>query len=673
MATPIQPASLAFDAGDTPVSTKYGDVYHAAEGGPGQARHVFLGGYGLPGRWSGRSICAPGSPLQDGPPPGGAKSFLERPDERLESFVILENGFGTGLNFLATWAAWQADPRRPTRLHYLATEKHPFRTEDLVRLHARWPEFQEQAARLRAQWPVLTPGFHRLEFTGDRGTGGQVVLTLMLGDTETSLNRLRARVDAFYLDGFDPKRNPAMWSAPLFQAMARLAAPDATLATWCVARGVRDALGEAGFATEKHPGFARKRDMLVGRLSSLASCALPLAPEPPRHALILGGGIAGCAIAQRLAARGWRVDLIEQHPHLAGEGSGNLAGIVRPLLSRDDNIASRLNRACFLHAHRAWAALEQAGFATRRDLSGALQIARDADHEAQQRTMLADGSYPGDYVQFLEQETASTLVGWPTAFGGWWFPQGGWASPPSVCQALVDAAGDNMHPLLGYKVERLEWTGSAWRVLNAAGEILAEAPVAILASGAQASALEQTRDLPITPARGQVSHVPAGQLPALAHALCCEGYLTPALDGMHCLGASYAYDLGTELREAEHAGNLARLGRILPGAEKSLNAGDLEGRVGFRAATPDRLPLVGALPDMDAPLPRDIQLHDMPRLTDLYGLLGLGSRGLVWATLAAEALASQLHGDPLPLEGDLMDAMDPARFRLRAHRRGNGG
>ncbi len=642
---PIQPARLAFDEGGTPVSAAFGDVYHAAEGGPGQARHVFLAGNGLPGRWAGRA-----------------------------RFVILENGFGTGLNFLATWAAWRADPDRPACLHYLAVEKHPFRAEDLARLHARWPEFAELAWQLRQQWPVLTPGFHRLEFPGGQGLG-RVVLTLMLGDAETCLKRLGARVDAVYLDGFDPKKNPDMWAAALFQRLARLAAADATLATWCVARPVRDALAEAGFATEKRPGFARKREMLTGRL------AAPLPREggsdgereAPRHALILGGGIAGCALAQRLAARGWRVDLLEQHVHLAGEGSGNLAGIVRPLLSRDDNIASRLNRACFLHARRAWADLEAAGFPSRRDLGGVAQIARDARHEAQQRALVANGAYPPDYVRFLEREEAGALVGWPTAFGAWWFPQGGWASPPSVCQALAQSAGENLRVLPGRRVARLTRTGGDWRALDENGETLAQAPVAILASGAQARLLEQARDLPLTPVRGQVSHVPAGRLPPFAHALCCEGYLTPAVDGVHCLGASYAYDDGTELRAEEHAGNLLRLARILPGAEQSLNPADLGGRVGFRAATPDRLPLVGALPDTDAPLARDIRLRDMPRQPGLHGLLGLGSRGLVWATLAAEALASQLHGDPLPLEGELMDALDPARFRLRAHRRQSGG
>ena len=638
MTSPLHPADLSLGPGGTPVSAAYDDIYHAAQGGPGQARHVFLAGNGLPGRWAGR-----------------------------ERFVILENGFGTGLNFLATWAAWQADPDRPKCLHYLAVEKHPFRQEDLARLHAAWPEFAPLAARLGERWPVLTPGFHRLEFT--QADGSRMVLTLMLGEAEDCLKQLRGQVDAFYLDGFDPKKNPAMWSPGLFQRLARLAANGATLATWCVARAVRDALDGAGFTTEKAPGYAGKRNMLTGRLAAARHQAPPAAPAPEKHALILGGGIAGCALAQRLAVRGWRVDLIERHGHLAGEGSGNLAGIVRPLLSRDDNIASRLNRACFLHARRAWEDLEAVGFPSRRDLGGVLQIARDAAHEAQQRILVTTGAYPMDYVRFLDRDAASALVGWPTAFGGWWFPQGGWASPPTLCQAMAAAAGGNLNLHMGRTVACLEPADGAWHALDEAGDILAQAPVAILAGGAQVKTLEQAKDLPITPVRGQVSHVPAGRLPPFQHALCCEGYLTPAVDGIHCLGASYAYDPGIELRDKEHASNLDRLGRILPGAENALTVGELDGRVGFRAATPDRLPLVGALPDMDAPLPRDIRLGAMPRHPGLYGLMGLGSRGLVWATLAAEALASRLHGDPLPLEGDLMDAMDPARFRLRQHRR----
>jgi tRNA 5-methylaminomethyl-2-thiouridine biosynthesis bifunctional protein len=224
----------------------------------------------------------------------------------------------------------------------------------------------------------------------------------------------------------------------------------------------------------------------------------------------------------------------------------------------------------------------------------------------------------------------------------------------------------------GIEVARMEHDGGCWHMFGAHGEHLAESSVVVLASGALAGRLEQVATLPISRVRGQVSHIPAGKLPRLAHAVCCEGYLTPALAGVHCLGASYAYDEGEELRLAEHEGNLHRLARILPGADQSLNPAELSGRVGFRAATPDRLPLVGALPDPGLPLAKDCRLADLPRQPGLYGLLGLGSRGLVWTALAAETLASQLEGDPMPLASDLLDAIDAGRFRLRAHRRGKG-
>lgn len=629
---PLRPAQPVFARDGGARSEIYDDIYHSADGGPGQAQHVFLGGNGLPERWRGRA-----------------------------RFTILENGFGTGLNFLATWAAWRADPDRPGRLHFLAVEKHPFAVADLARAHAPWIEHHFIADALRHAWPVATPGFQRLEFAG-----GRVVLTLMLGDAGHVLRRLRARVDAFYLDGFDPRKNPDMWSVELFRRCARLAAPDATLATWCVAGAVRQALNEAGFATEKRPGFASKREMLVGRL------AVPQAGDPParpaRQAVVLGAGLAGCAIAERLAGRGWRVELLERHGAPAAEASGNLAGIVRPLLSRDDNQASRLNRACFLHAGRTWAALDRAGRPPRRRLDGLLQIARDPAHEALQRDLA--GAYPPDYVRFLERDAAAHALGCATAFGGWWFPGGGWAHPPGICRSLLAAGGLNLDFRAHAEVARMERRDGAWRLLDADGAVLAEAPVVILASGAQATRLAQAAGLPISPVRGQVSHIPAGRLPKLAHPLCREGYLTPAFDGVHCLGASYAYDAETAPRAEEHAGNLLRLAHMLPGAEQGLDASALDGRVGFRAATPDRLPLVGALPDLSAPLPRDCRLADLPRQPGLHGLLGLGSRGLVWSALAAESLASQLDGDPMPLESDLVEAMDPARFRLRAHRRG---
>lgn len=232
MSNPLCPAQLTLAPDGTPVSETYGDVYHSAAGGHAQARHVFLAGNGLPERWCGR-----------------------------DPFTILETGFGLGVNFMATWLTWRNDPQRCRTLQFTSLEKHPFAAGDLAVAHAAWPEFAELSAELGERWPPLVAGEHRVELEG-----GRVILHLVFGDALDALPVLDANVDAFYLDGFSPAKNPELWSPDICRSLARLATPGATLATWSVAGRVRQALLAAGFAVEKRPGFAGKRQMLTGHL-----------------------------------------------------------------------------------------------------------------------------------------------------------------------------------------------------------------------------------------------------------------------------------------------------------------------------------------------------------------------------------------------------------------------
>src|SRR5512143_683615 len=280
----LVPATLAFRDG-VPYSAPYGDIYHSADGGAGQARHVFLQGCGLPEAWAGR-----------------------------DRFVILETGFGTGMNFLATWAAWRDDPQRPSRLHFLSVEKHPFRADDLARLHAHWPEFAVLSAQLLANWPMLTPGFHRIALDG-----GRVQLTLMLGDATDCLPRVQAQVDAFYLDGFAPDVNADLWQPALFNELARLAKPGATAATYTVAAPVREGLAQAGFACEKRAGYGRKRHCLSARFAEEVS---QTEPARPQRVAVIGAGVAGAATAHALAQRGIEVTVLERADAIAQGASG---------------------------------------------------------------------------------------------------------------------------------------------------------------------------------------------------------------------------------------------------------------------------------------------------------------------------------------------------------------
>ena len=621
----LQPARLEFASDGTPFSTVYGDIYHAAQGGPAQARHVFLAGNDLPQRWQDKN-----------------------------RFVILETGFGLGLNFLATWQAWKNDEKRCRRLHFVSFEKHPFCAADLAVAQQAWPEFAALAAELQAHWPLLTPGVHRLHLDG-----GNVILTLFFGDATTQLRTVNAAVDAFFLDGFSPAKNPELWTPQLCKALARLSSEGTTLATWSVAGQVRQALIEAEFDLEKRPGFAGKRQMLVGHFRSRRPNRHPAPRE--RRAIIVGAGIAGCAAAYALAAAGWHVTLLEQAETPATGASCNLAGMLRPLPSVDDNRISRLTRAGFFATRACLAALPDVRWSP----CGVLHLARDAEHEEQQRKAVDTLGLPAELLQFVDRARASEIAAHPVLIGGWWFPQGGWVQPASVCNAILASFPARIELRCRTRVDRLAHIDGQWRTFDSAGQLLAEAPILIMASGAAAPRFAQFSWLPQQPARGQVSHLPLDATPPLDVVVCRQGgYAMPATDGFRLIGATSQLD-DTDLAErpADHVENLQKIERGLPGFAANINPATLHGRVGIRPMSPDRLPIVGPVPEpVFAGSPR---LHALPRQPGLWCMQGFGARGIVWSMLMADLLLSRLEGEPLPLEMDLVDAVDPGRFLLK--------
>lgn len=632
MFTPIQSALLSYAPDGTPYSAAFDDVYHTSAGGLGQARHVFLAGNGLPERWRGR-----------------------------KRWVTVETGFGLGLNFLATWQAWRNDPARSDRLDFISVEKHPFRVEDLARLHGAWPELAPLAEELRQRWPALLPGVHRCHLDG-----GQVSLTLAFGDALDLLPQLEARADAFYLDGFSPARNPALWSPAVFSQLARLAGPEASLATWSVTGQVRRDLEAAGFVLQRRPGFGGKREMLAGRAPAASS--VPICTPGLRRAMVIGAGVAGTSVAERLAARGWQVSLIDGADGPGQGASGNRAGVFRPLPSLDDNRLARLTRAGFLYGLRHLAQLAERGHPVRWAATGVLHLARDDKQAGKMRAVVEAHQPPPDYLGFADRDAAGRLAGWPVAQGGWHFPGGGWIQPPSLCSANLAAGGTAIRSLFGHSLARLERRDGEWIARDPVGHEIARAPVAILANGVGIRTLPQAAALPVRPARGQVSHLPAtaGSPPPLV--VCRNGYVSPEVDGIRCAGATFlADDPDDALRLDEHRENLAKLDLILPGYAGAIDPAGLDGRVGFRPASPDRLPMVGAVPAVDQ-ADKDTLLSALPRQPGLYAISGFGARGLVWASLMGELLASQMDGDPLPLERDLVDAVDPARYLLKPPR-----
>lgn len=626
---PIIPARVDFSDAAAPAAPEFGDIYHARAGAFGQAQHVFLGGNGLPQGWAGQA-----------------------------RFVILETGFGLGNNFLASWAAWRNDPARCERLFFISIEKHPLRREDMVRAHAASPE-PALAAELLAAWPPLTHNLHSLSFEG-----GRVQLLLALGDVRDWLKTLVAEVDAIYLDGFAPALNPAMWDGYTLKLLARLAKPGASASTWSTAPAVIEGLSAAGFTVEKRPGFAKK-----GRMSVACFAPRHLLQRPParqalapaaREVLVIGAGLAGAACAWALRREGLSCTVLDSHGAVAQGSSGNPGGLFHGTLNPDDGLHARFNRAAALATGRALAELPTLPW----QQHGLLRLEAERDI-ARMRAQIDRLGLPDDYVQALDAEAAQALAGIAHGRPAWFYPGGGALPPADYVRALL---GDT--PLrLGRRVASLRTGGAGWRALDEDGTLLAEAPAVVLAGGHLSPHLLQDLApdlaLPLARQRGQISHLaPASPLPALP--LAGAGYaLADGGGGLWCGATSQDEDMDPTLRPADQRRNLEQWAELarLPGVPEAA----LSGRVGWRLLAPDRLPLVGGLPQ--GPQGREDQPRLLPRLPGLVLCSALGSRGISWAALCGQVAAAQLTGAPLPLEGDLLDAIDPARFRVRESRR----
>jgi tRNA 5-methylaminomethyl-2-thiouridine biosynthesis bifunctional protein len=651
----IVPATLVFRDG-TLYAPDYDDIYHSAAGALAQAAYVFLGGNDLPNRWQSR-----------------------------RHFTIVETGFGTGANFLATWMAWRDDPARCERLHFVSVEKHPFGRNDLrtaILHHAAEADLKhrEAAHALADAWPPLLPGLHRLEFEG-----GRVTLTLVFGDARDWLPRLALRADAFYLDGFAPDHNQDLWSPEIFRSLARLADTSASFATYTSSGQVKQALEQAGFVWRKRKGFADKRAMLTGQYAPRWRMRRHEPPAPAvahsRDALVIGAGIAGCAIAERLAARGWQVTLIDSHAHPAGAASGNPAGVFHPLVTRDDNIASRLSRAGYFLALQRWRELETAGHDLQRSQQGLIQLAEDANEFARMRETIESLGIPNHYAQAYDANALSHLLGTRVVQGGWLFPEGGSISPARIAVAQCAQAGARLIRTMSTYVARLERRGDTWAAFNAEGNIVANASIVVLANSHDAARLADLQHAPMQSIRGQLSLIPERLAPHLHLPLIGDGYAVPLADGTLLTGATYEPgDDETQQRLSGHQDNLTRLAALLPDtALAAIEASKLDGRVAFRCVSHDRLPMIGQLAD-SLPL-AELALkarggphaRDLPRQNGLYGAFAYGSRGLIWASLGAELIVSQIEGEPWPIERDLADAADPARFLMRALRHGHSG
>ena len=569
-----------------------------------------------------------------------------------------------------------------SRLHFISVEKYPLTQADLRKALAAWPELAPLSQPLIDQWPLPVSGCHRLLFAD-----GRIRLDLWFGDIKEMLPQVphpaTGLVDAWYLDGFSPAKNPEMWTQDLFDDLARLARPDATLSTFTCAGFVRRGLIAAGFAMKKVKGHGSKREMLAGVREGKVP-QQSIAPWYARPAgregevLIIGGGIASAMTALSLVERGRHVTLLCEDGEPASGASGNRQGALYPLLNGEHDALSRFYSLAFGFARNRLLALAK-HHPVAFSLCGVTQLGYD-DKSAAKLAKMSQGPFPPELMHPLSAAEVEQVVGLPCDADGVSYPLGGWLCPADLTRAAIREAqaSGRLEVVFNAAVTRIAEEADGWHLESRDGRQW-RAPNLVVAAGHQLPALLPFAELPLYPVRGQVSHVPTtAGLSQLKTVLCYDGYLTPAHNGAHCIGASYGRNQ-TDLayRTDEQEQNRARLQACVPQQRwpAEVDVSGAQARIGVRCASRDHLPVAGpvarlaALADHDVHAPAD-QQSALPLHAGLYVLGALGSRGLCSAPLCGELVASEICGDPLPLAADLLEALHPARYWVRRLRRG---
>lgn len=650
-------AQIDWDELGRPYSRQYDDIYFSKDQSLEETSHVFIEQNDLRQRFS---ALAAG-----------------------ECLVIGETGFGTGLNFLCAWQLFERCAAPTARLHFISAEKFPLTRDDLTRALALWPDLALQGTALLEQYVAVHEGYQQFLFDN-----GRVSLTLMIGDAREQFEKLDGHIDAWFLDGFAPAKNPDMWTPELFVQLARLSHPGTTLGTFTSTGWVRRALIAVGFSMKRIPGIGKKWEILRGLFNTAPEpqpwpAVAPWYRRPPlasgaRHALVIGAGLAGCASAASLAARGWQVSLLERHAQAASEASGNPQGVLYLKLSAHGTLLSQLIVSGFGHTRRLLQRLQRG---SDWDDCGVLQLAFDTKEE-QRQAQLA-GAFSEELVQRLDRQQAEAVAGVPLPSGGLFYPEGGWVHPPALCHWQTGQA--NVRLLTHHDVLQLRRVDGQWQALD--GErVLAEAPVVVLAGAADIRRFEGCAGLPLKRIRGQITRLPlTAASQALHTVVCADGYVAPPRHGEHTLGASFDFH-GSDLTPTaeEHRSNLELLREISTDlaerlAVDQLDPQRLQGRAAFRCTSPDYLPLVGPLADAEAfagtyaalaKNARQVPDAPCPWLEGLYVNSGHGSRGLITAPLCGELVAAWINGDALPVPREIAEACHPNRFMLRELKRG---
>lgn len=669
MAT-VTPAKIEWRDG-LPFSTEFNDVYFSVHGAIDESQHVFIEGNQLLHDW---------------------KKINQK------QFYIAELGFGSGLNFLNTAHHWKqhlSQAKTSAYLNYIAIEKHPFILSDLIKTCALWPELSEFSEKLINNYPSQTYGRHQILFKQ-----WNLSLTLILMPVEDALSDLideseyqqhKTKIDHWYLDGFAPTKNTSMWGSKVANKIARLSKVGTRLATYTVAGMVKRPLVDAGFVITKKKGFAKKREMLTAKLATVFSSTSPtkfinlkhqkpwlnisltksFAPTRENKIAIIGAGIAGCTLAYSLTQKGFCCELFETNSKIAQQASGAAAGIFHPQLTSDMNIGSQFNWQAYLVLLNF---LSDLGSQEKHDIILSSGVERLLKNEILAKNLI-DLSQSIGLTKWIKpgrlfSNNKRSIT----------FPHSAAIDMSAFCKLLINKIPDGRLLIRSdTEVLDLQRDKGKWTLLTETSQ--SNYSQVVFCGGANSKLLDKLNISRANISRGQTCNFQSEKLAQeIKHTLMESIYLVPGKNNQFLLGTTFENFVDDELNQASQIDMLNRSTQLLQELSlpyltpDEIDSVELNGSVGYRLHSKDRMPLVGPAVDKEKLL-RDFTHLGQTRLCrgsiSYYNLPGLwintayGSHGLLFSLLSSHHLVSLMTNNISPLSTTLSQAIHPVRFMVQ--------
>ena len=537
------------------------------------------------------------------------------------NFLIGEIGFGIGLNFLITCKAWLKYTEHNQVLEFYSFDKYIFELEDFNEFISSSSELKEYSEQLIKYYPKNIKGIQKISLFD-----GRISLNLVIGDISDTQEYIKsmAYIDAWFLDGFSPSKNPDLWSKELINSIGNTSYESSTISTYTSSGLVKRNLIDSGFAVRRTKGFAGKRHMLKGDALSKVSSKKGYS----KKVAVIGSGITGCILSYLLAQKGIEVDLYEQSDSICAGASSHELLVTYPRLSAHDSAYGRFNLLSYVYATNFYENLKTQSWKK----TGVLILNHDEDTARRQKALLERRS-DGKIYRYLNYAEASELSGIEVKYDGLHFKDAGYVLPNELCGFLTGS--EKINVFTNSKIENL--SGDGMKTTFTIRDEHFEYDDVCLCTGSDSSELMNIDGF--STKRGQVSHLESiGKISRINLPICAKGYISPEVSNLHIVGSSYSDHKHTDLTQEEHLSNLKKLQIILDEDVKVKS-----GKVGLRAISKDHMPMVGK--------------KDGIFLNTCHG-----SRASVSAPICAEIISNLITEDAPPLQSRELKALCPLRF-----------